>query len=275
MDSETEYFLSQDGLRLYYRHWDCEHPRKMLCIIHGLGEHSNRHRELAAFLNSQGITVFAMDLRGHGLSQGKRGHARSYPLLLSDIEELLKTARAEYTELPMYLLGQSMGGNLVANYALKMNTTELSGFVLTSPWFRLAFEPPKWKVALGKLVSGIFPALTQPNDLNAADLSKDPAVVEAYNTDPMVHRVISAGLFTSASAAGEEALQRAPEVKIKGLVIHGNADPIVSWKASESYAEQNELLEWVKLENVLHEPFQDLGKETVMQRVAEWILAEA
>lgn len=274
MDNETEYFLSQDGLRLYYRHWDCEAPKKILCIVHGLGEHSGRYAEVATYLSSRGITVFAIDLRGHGLSQGKRGHARSYALLLSDIEELLKTARAEYTELPMYLFGQSMGGNLVANYVLKMGINELSGYIVSSPWLRLAFEPPRWKLRLARLVSRILPSITQPSDLNPQSFSKDPAVIEAYNTDPLVHHAISAGLFLACTAAGEEALQRAFEVKLKALVIHGNADPLINWKASKTYAEHHEMAEWVELDGVLHEPFNDVGKEAIMKKLADWILKE-
>lgn len=269
--NDLEYFLSQDGLRMYYHQWSPEQPQKILCIVHGLAEHGGRYAHVAEYLNARGIAVFAMDLRGHGRSQGKRGHAKSYDLLLSDVEELLKTARAAHTELPMYLMGHSMGGNIVANYVLKMSTNELSGFILSSPWFRLAFEPPRWKVKLARLIGRFLPALTQPNGLNPADLSRIPEVVRDYQADPLVHNVISAGLFIACSTAGEEALQRAFEVELRGLVFHGNADRVINWQASQTYASNNDLLSFVSLEGSYHEALNDLNQEKAMQMISEWI----
>ncbi|MEQ8471701.1 MAG: alpha/beta hydrolase [Marinoscillum sp.] len=272
MDNETQYFLSQDGLRLCYRHWDCEDAKKIVCIVHGIGEHSGRYAHVAEAFNKAKISVFALDLRGHGISEGKKGHARSYQLLLSDIEELLKTARAEYTDLPMYLYGHSMGGNLVANYMIQMNTNELKGFVASAAWFRLAFDPPSWKVKLGALVSKFYPALTQPSGLDISLLSKVPEVVKAYAEDPMVHNKISAGLYNAMVAAGEGAIASAGRIKVPGLVIHGSADGINDWESSKEFAEGNKLIKFEVLEGVYHEPHNDSEQEQIIAKIRDWIL---
>lgn len=271
MSSETGYFLSHDGLKLYYRHWDVQEPKAILCIVHGLGEHSNRYQHFAHSLAEHGISVFALDLRGHGLSQGKKGHTPNSDLLLSDVEELLKTARAEYTDLPMYLFGQSLGGNIVANYVLKMNTNELAGYILCSPWLRLAFTPPKWKTQLANVVGKVFPKITQPHGLKPEDFTHDAEAIKAYKEDPMVHQVISAALYLTCSANGEEALRRANEITLKGLAIHGTIDPIVDWKATREFAQTAKNVTWSELPNVLHEPLHDIGKEEVMGLITDWM----
>lgn len=272
MGNETDYFLGQDGLRLNYRHWDCENAQKVVCIVHGLGEHSGRYAHVAAAFNQSGISVYAMDIRGHGRSHGKRGHSKNYGLLMGDIEEFLKTARAEYTDLPLYLYGHSMGGNLVANYMIRMNTNELSGFILTSPWFRLVFDPPAWKVKLGNMASKIYPALTQPSELDPTKLSKEKDVVKAYIEDPLVHDKISAGLFKAIVEAGEYGLSKPAEIKPPGIVLHGNADGIIDWESSRSFAEGNNNIAFEELDGLYHEPHNDTEGEKTIALIKEWIL---
>lgn len=271
MSNETEYFLSQDGLKLYYRSWLPENAERIVCIVHGLGEHSGRYHHVGDYLSKKKTAVYALDLRGHGLSGGKKGHAKNYSLLLGDIEELLKTARAEYTELPMYLMGHSMGGNLVANYMIKMSTNDLSGFILSAPWLKLAFEPPKWKLRLGKMLTSTYPRFSQPNGLILENISKDKEVVKAYVEDPHVHNRISVGLFSQITNASSNAMDHADDIKKKGLIYHGNGDRIIDWKSSKMFAEKCKDAEWHELENVYHEPHNDLEKGQVLELIAKWI----
>ena len=96
-----------------------------------------RYEHFAAHFNEHDIGVFAVDLRGHGKSEGKRGHAPNYDLLLSDVEELIKAARVDFNDTPIVLYGHSMGGNLVASFILQNNMKELEAAVLSSPWLTL------------------------------------------------------------------------------------------------------------------------------------------
>ncbi len=269
--SERDYLLSKDGLKLYYRAWLVESPKAVLCVIHGLGEHSGRYRQLAEFFNAQNISVLAMDNRGHGKSGGKKGHGHGYHLLLSDVEELMKKARAEHTEAPIFLMGHSMGGNFVGNFILKENVNELTGFILSSPWIKLAFEPPKWKVNLAKKVASVLPFFTQSNELNTAHLSRDNEVVKKYEADPLVHDKISVRLFTDCLTNGLELLKSDKKPKIPGLVFHGSADQITDPKASEEFAEKYENVEFVSIEGSYHETLNDLDREKVLEILLTWI----
>ncbi|MFY0601855.1 MAG: lysophospholipase [Cyclobacteriaceae bacterium] len=271
MVAETSNMLGSDGLELFYRYWIPEKPEKVFCIIHGHGEHGGRYEHIALHLTKMNVSTFAMDLRGHGLSKGKRGHAASYDLLMRDVEELIKTARETFNDLPIYLMGHSMGGNLVANFMINDTSKEISGFILSSPWLKLAFEPSKIKLKLGQIMTKIWPSYSENNGLEVNYLSKDPIEVKKYVDDPLVHGMISAGLFSAISEASDNALVKAGNIKTKGLVYHGSADQIIDHKTTQAFAASNELLEWHLLDGVFHEPHNDLEKDSVLTLISNWI----
>ncbi len=205
-----------------------------VCLVHGLGEHSGRYVHVAEAFTSLGYAVLAFDLRGHGKSGGARGHAPSNDALMADIEMLLSQAKERFPDQPCYLYGHSLGGNLVINYVLH-HKPALTGVIVTSPWLRLAFEPSKIKVKLGRLVNRVWPSLSQPSGLITRDLSRDPLVVEKYIQDPFIHNRITVRLFTELFDAGEWALQHAGEWKLPLLLMHGSADRITSPEASQLF----------------------------------------
>jgi alpha-beta hydrolase superfamily lysophospholipase len=206
-----------------------------ICLVHGLGEHSGRYAHLAAALTQAGYALLTFDHRGHGKSQGSRGHTPLYDTLMDDIGHLLDEAAQRFPKQPRFLYGQSMGGNLVLNYALRRRPP-LAGVIATGPWLRTTFTPPGWKVALGRMMNNIAPALTQPSGLEVQAISRDSAVVRAYQTDSLIHDKISARLFTSCHAAGLWALEHAAEFPLPLLLMHGGADRITSADASREFA---------------------------------------
>ncbi|MCP4460522.1 MAG: alpha/beta hydrolase [Cytophagales bacterium] len=272
MSEENQSILSQDGLKLHLHHWAVDLPNKVICIVHGLGEHGGRYLEMANMLNKANCSVIAIDLRGHGLSEGKRGHTPSYELLLLDIEELLKTARAEYTDTPMILFGHSMGGNLVANFVKTKTTSELSGFILSSPFFDVVFQPPVWKVKLAKIIGELLPGLLQSNELDVSAISRDANEILKYIDDPLVHDRISIRLFLELTKNGRAVLENENKLKINGLHYHGDADQLVSFPSSEVFAEKNkDHVKWIPLKDTYHEPHNDLDRENVYKQIREFI----
>lgn len=272
MEATSDFFLAKDGIQIHFKHWKINEPKKILCIVHGLGEHSGRYHHIAESLAQADITTFALDLRGHGLSKGKKGHAQSLEILLSDIEELMKCARVKYNDIPMFVMGHSMGGNLVASLVTQKPTKEISGFILSAPWIRLAFEPPKWKIKLGQLISGLIPSLTQPNGLDSSYLSKDPDEVKAYDDDPLVHDKISAGLFDIIQKSAAKLVETS-NINVRGLCYHGLSDQVIDPKATEEFANNNKL-EWVGYENVFHEPHNDIEQDIVIKKLKDWIVLQ-
>ncbi len=272
MSEENTFLLSQDGLKLNLHHWLADHPEKVVCIIHGLGEHGGRYDEMASMLVKSNCSVLAIDQRGHGLSEGRKGHTRSYEHLLLDIEELLKAARSEYTDLPMFLFGHSMGGNLVANFVKTKTTSEISGFILSSPFFEVAFQPPVWKVKLAKLIGAILPGLLQSNELDVDAISRDEKEVRKYQDDHLVHDRISVRLFLELTKNGKAVLENQTKLKIPGLHYHGDTDRLVSFDASEVFAERNkDHIRWVPLKDTYHEPHNDLDREKVYDLIEKFV----
>lgn len=272
----TENFTltAKDGKSLYGGEWLVENPKAAICLVHGLGEHIGRYEHVAEFLNANQISFFTTDLRGHGQSEGKRGHTPSHDMLLDDVEELLMYARAEYNDLPLFLYGHSLGGNIVTNYVLKKNTNELAGAIISSPWLQLAFEPPSFQIKLAKFFSGIFPALTQPNGLDVAHLTNDEVVNQAYANDPLNHNKISTRLFTEAYHEGLWTLENTRKNKIPLLIYHGSEDQITSPEASKLFAERiGEQASYHQWKGIKHEPHNDVKKEEVLEMILAWVSA--
>ncbi|MFQ5814772.1 MAG: alpha/beta hydrolase [Anaerolineae bacterium] len=229
---------TEDGLRLYAQGWQPEtEPRGVVCLVHGLGEHSGRYAHLAAFLNQAGYALLAFDLRGHGKSEGQRGYAPSYEVLLNDISHFLEEAAERYPDRPRFLYGHRLGGSLVIEYALRRRPS-LAGMIASGPLFRTAFEPPAWKITLAKIMCSLWPTLSMSNELDRQGLSRDPEVVRAYNEDPLVHDRVSARLGMDMLEAGLWALGHAAEFPLPLLLMHGSADRLCSAQASREFAAQ-------------------------------------
>ncbi len=267
-----ETFVLRETPYLFGRSWPLEAPKGVVCLVHGLGEHSGRYAPLAAALNGAGFAVHAFDLRGHGKSGGKRGHTPSYDALLDDITCLLDDAEKKFPRAPLFLYGHSLGGNLVINYILRRPVERLTGAVATGPWLRLAFEPPAYKVWLARTVGRLLPCLLQPNGLDPAMLSHDPEIVRAYVEDPLVHDRISSALFLGAYEAGLWALEHAADLPVPLLLMHGAADQLTSPKASEEFCQRaGKRCTFRAWDGLYHEIHNEPQKEEVYRTVIAWL----
>lgn len=261
-----------DGLSLYAQSW---HPdkkaRAVICLVHGLGEHSGRYTDLADRLTKDGYIILAFDLRGHGRSEGQRGHTSSYNALIRDIDSFQRKAREEFSQLPLFLFGYSLGGNLVLNYALRRKV-ELKGIIVIGPWLRLAFKPPLFKIILGKLTNTIWPSFSQLTCLESEFICKNQEACKARKDDPLVHDRISARMFNSVTQAGEWALEYSFEFSLPLLIMQGGDDRLSSIEASREFANQVKkdctLKIWYGLS---HEVHHENEKEKVFQYLVNWL----
>jgi len=274
--SGTEFnLIAEDGNPLVGLCWVPAEPRAVVCLIHGLGEHIGRYDHVARHLNGSEIAVYGIDQRGHGRNPGKKGHA-SCRCLWDDVESVMKEARLRHLDLPMFLYGHSWGGNIMINYLLRRNSSEVKGAVLSSPWLQLSFEPTSWQLTLGRWISKIYPGFIQANGLLPEYLSRDASVGEAYLNDPLVHDKISAGLFTEAFSNGQYALDHAEKLSIPVLIMHGTDDSITSASASEAFSKSAAGYSTLKLwTGMRHETHNELGKEEVLDYITQWILAKS
>ncbi len=272
MNKEEFRLTASDGVELFAQRWAPDQkPVGVVCLVHGLGEHSGRYEHLADVLAQAGYATMAIDLRGHGLSPGKRGHVSSYQRMLDDIDLLLVDAQERYPDIPLFLYGHSMGGGLVLNYALRRDGL-LAGVIATGPALRLGFEPPPLQVALTRLMSAIWPAFTQASGLDSQALSRDPKVVQRYQADPLVHDQISASLFNGFYQAGLWALEHADAFPASLLLMHGSEDRLTSPEASREFAHRlGERCTFKLWEGLYHEIHNEPEQDQVFAFLLGWL----
>jgi len=242
-------------------------------VIHGHGEHGGRYLGLAAAMAEHAIATYALDVRGHGISGGPRGHTLSWDSLIGDAVAFNATVATE-SSVESVPLGHSVGGSIVLS-AVVRGRLEPKRFVVSSPALRVKSAVPGWKVTLGKVASKVVPALALATELDAAHISRDPSVVAAYISDPLVHSKMSARFYTEWQAADEEILARAAEIKIPFLATHGGGDQIIDPAATEEL-DRRATVPGHKLiiyPGLYHEPYNDVGKEQVFADLAAWLSA--
>jgi alpha-beta hydrolase superfamily lysophospholipase len=267
-------FNSSDGLKLFGRAWltEIEKPKGIVHLVHGIGEHSGRYDHLGEAFNDNGYHFISFDHRGHGLSEGKRGHAPSFDHLLSDVGVFLDEVQRRYGPQPnLFLYGHSLGGLIVINFCLHRQT-DLNGVIATAPNLRLAFKPPKFQLLFLKFMESIFPAFTMSSMLDQDALARDPAIVKAYQDDSFVHDRVSAKLAMDMLRYGEYAQNHAKDWNIPLLLMHGTSDRISSHKAGQEFAENvGNLVDLVLWQGYYHEIHNDIGKEEVIGKIISWV----
>jgi len=272
-------FLAGDMVRIFYQGWIPPRPKGVLVISHGLGEHSGRYTNLIEALEGKGISIYALDHRGHGKSGGKRGHVDSYMKYIGDLKQLLEDVIAkENRNLPVILLGHSMGGLIAMKYAL-IHPGDIDDLILSAPALIPAVPVPPAKKILGRMLSRMFPRLTLNNELDPSDISTDLDVVRAYRDDPLVHDRVSARWFTEFIDTGSDCLKRASELKMPLLIIHGAGDRMVSTRSSKIVYERasspDKQIQF--FEGLFHETMNEEieSRKKVLRLLRDWIVAKA
>ena len=248
-----------------------EEVKGVVVLIHGFGEHSGRYKAMVipALMNA-GMAVVFYDNIGHGTSGGKRGHCPSYKALLDILEEVISKAISLFPQFPLFLYGHSMGGNLALNYALQ-RATPIKAIVATSPYLRLAFTPPRWKLMLGKLMLSVMPSLTLPSGLDANGISTIPEEVEKYKQDPLIHDKVSPVYSIPVISAGEQAINMAQQLTIPTFLAHGSKDPIIAPEGTLEFHENANTTTLALFEGGYHELHHDVCAKELLNTVQNWL----
>jgi acylglycerol lipase len=262
---------SADGTRLEYRAWPRAGATVTFAVMHGLGEHSGRYADFARGMAQYGYATYAVDMRGHGKSPGPRGHVDSWSQWTDDVSAFVKhVERVAGGE--VVPVGHSFGGAALLSTVLAGKLPQSRRFVVSSPALKVKVAVPGWKLQLGAVASKIAPKLTMSNEVDPGTVSRIPAVVEAYRTDPLVHGKISSRMFTEWQAASADILARAGEIKIPFLVLAGTADALIDPEGSRAlHAKAPVQSELHLLEGRYHEPFNDLDSDEVFRLIAGWL----
>jgi acylglycerol lipase len=221
-------------VELFWRGWLPDRPTGVLLVSHGLGEHSGRYRPVADALVPDGWAVYALDHRGHGRSGGARAHLDDYADWLADLDTVRRFVADRHPGLPVFLLGHSLGGQIALAYALD-HPADLAGLVLSAP--ALAdHSVPAWSVPVLTAVGRFAPRL-RPAGIDTTKVSKDPAVVAAYQADPWVHHGNpTLGLATAVYGQFGPLVERARGLALPLLLQHGTADVLADPEGSRTLA---------------------------------------
>ncbi|HUX94680.1 MAG TPA: lysophospholipase [Bacteroidales bacterium] len=247
-----------------------ENTKAVMILVHGLGDHVQRYKHWINLFKNEGISIVAVDLPGHGRSPGRRGHISSYNVVREMIDILLDTSKQTFSGIPVYIYGHSMGGGMVLDYLIRTNPG-VAGAIVTSPWLKLANEPPKIKLVLASLLNHILPGFIQSSGLNADYISQDREVVRLYKDDPLVHGKISVRLCNISFNAAKFALVNSAELKVRTLLLQGSDDKIVSPQGSMEFAANAEKVDFKIFEGGYHELHNEPFKSEVFDYILKWI----
>lgn len=257
---------SFDALSIHYEIDVADHSQAVAVIVHGFGDHCGRYQEFARELNSWGFTCYRFDYRGHGRSEGKRGHCMKFSDYLQDLSCVVEHVQSTYPNQKKFLLGHSHGG-LVTLHSLVENQALWTAAVLSSPFFGIELPIPAWKRFLGNRLSKWMPTFQMPTDIDGAIVSHDEKVSRDYKEDPLIGRVASARWFTEMNKAHHAAPHAASQIHTPLLLQAAGIDHLVSLDSTrtvfDSLASSQQKM--TVYEELFHEIWFEKDNKVVMQ----------
>lgn len=266
--------------------WECDDPKYLMCLIHGLGEHDGRYDRMANVMTEAGIAVLGIDLRGHGRSAGKRGDAAPREEVLADIDALIDYGLKKYSGLPIALYGHSMGGNICIDYRARGKRNDVpKKYILSAPWIKLVGTVPKSLYCIVKAMARVAPELAISSRISKEILgNRKNKDVEEYDSDELVHERITLRCAVECYELGNEIM--AGTLSSNGLtdhtptlLMHGDADQVCDVEGSRTFAGQNRdneaftYIEWKDYYHEIHNGGIEANGDEVIEAIRDYIKA--
>ena len=274
MNVEPFEFRGTGGARLHAVCWSpATGSHSAVVLAHGLAEHGGRYGALVERLVARGHRVYAPDHRGHGRSEGARAYVERFDWLVEDLDRVFVRARAAHAA-PATLIGHSMGGAVAFAYALR-HPANVARLVLSAPLLATDPSPPRVRLAAARLLSRVAPrvgALKLPADT----VSRDPAVVRAYEGDPLVYRgAISARTLVELVDATSRFAAGAAGLRTRVLILHGTGDALVPLRhCAPVYERIDPRLRTLRTyDGLYHELFNEPERAAIYAEVEAWLAA--
>ncbi|MHA1763006.1 MAG: lysophospholipase [Promethearchaeota archaeon] len=273
MKHQEDFFKNNDGLKLFYQVWFPDNPKAIILIVHGFGEHSGRYKNVVDALLPEGYALYAFDLRGHGKSEGITNYVDSFDQYIDDVKTFHDLIRKTHPDLPLFLLGHSMG-SCIASYFTSKYEDLLKGLILSGCGVRVGEGVNPFLKLLAGVISKIAGKSTIDTKLDPNSLSHDLSVVKAYVEDPLVHHEkISARL-------AHELMNRFGKIT---LVVSKIRIPVLIQSGSEDKAAQGikDLIKELKTDNftchvydgLYHEVYNEIAekRKVVLEDLKNWL----
>jgi alpha-beta hydrolase superfamily lysophospholipase len=261
--------------QLYYQAWlpTTGRHRAVLVNLHGLGDHSGLYPNLVSHFPPRGIAVYSYDMRGNGRSPGQRAYLGGWHEYREDLHAFLTRVRHWEDGVPLFLMGNSLGGLVVLEYVLR-HPDGLAGAIAAAPPLGELGVPPLL-MALGRLLSRVLPRFSLQVGMDLTGLARDPTVVETVLADPLFHRRGTARLSTEVTAAIHRVQEGAADLAVPLLVLHGSADRMVPAEGSRRFFTKvrHPDCRFLEYSGAYHGLFADLGYQDVLRDLEQWIEA--
>ena len=261
------------NLELYYQCWLPEGElRAVLLVVPGLAEHTGRYTNLVDHFVPKGYAVYGLDHCGHGKSQGLRCHVERFSDYVGDLKTFFDLVRAEHAAASIFLVGHSMGGTIAAAYAVKYQD-ELAGLILSAATVKVGSSVTSVQIVAARILSAVLPKIGV-SVLDSSAISRDQAVVDAYDNDPLVYRgKIRARLGAELLRTLQALPQQVPQINLPILIMHGKedqlSDPEGSKMVYEKVASKDKTLRLY--EGLYHEIFNEPERAQVFADMEAWL----
>ena len=264
--------FSADALELYGQRWEPQGGETVaeVLIVPGFADHGNRYREVAHTFAEAGIATVAVDMRGHGRSEGPRGFVRHF----DDYHDDVRAGLATLGKGPKFIYGHSMGGLIALDLLSRGRDLGLRGVVLSCPFLGLAMKVPPAKLWVAGLAASLYPRLSMPSGVDPANISRDPVQVDAYARDPLVFKSATVGWFQELTLAQQRVRDlRAVEQPL--LLVYSEEDRLVDGKLTTKLNRQLECKDKtvVLRPGGYHEPHSDIDRGEMIAKIRDWIRA--
>jgi len=252
-------------------------PRARIVLVHGIGDQVDGvpYATAASALAGRGFSVRRLELRGHGMSGGRRMYVSTWGDFRSDLGQFVRLVGAETPALPLFLVGVSMGGLIVANYAAR-EPDGLCGVVALAPALGDTGGSAFLRAIL-PLLSRLVPAWPIDPKLDLSHLTRDPEMQRAYVSDPLYQTRVTPRIASELLAAIADTRQRASAFRVPLLILHGTADTLTSPRSSAEFFERAGVADktYRRYEGAFHNLFVETNREEIYDDIAAWITARA
>ena len=257
---------SDDGTKLRLARWNEEGERDIL-LIHGLAEHLGRYEHIGAFFAEKGWRVTALELRGHGESEGKRGHTESWDRYVEDVQAAMGTIGKEMT-----IVAHSMGGLVTLAAMMHPMAPKVHSVVLSNPLIGLFGSEAKIKLLIGRALSRLMPRLSLPTDLDPNNICRDPEVVQKYIADPLIFSGVTARWATEMIKMQAKVMDYAGTYKLPMNLLIGDEDKICDPDVAKEFAgKYGGEIQTDVYPPCFHELFNEPEKLEILAKAETWI----
>lgn len=265
-------FEGVGGVKIHFQFFKPKKYKGVIIYIHDMGEHSSRYLYTIEHFIDKGFAFYGLDHRGHGVSEGKRGHINSMDDYINDLWTFINIVKKRERDNKIFILGQSMGG-LIGIRFVEEHPGLVDGVIVTSSALKLKSEVPRFWEFIAEKMSKNWPRYSMSNEFDPIYLSHDKDVIKKYMEDELVHNKMTPRFFTEMIAAMKTAMEKAENINTPFLVLHAGEDEMVDTKGSVEFYEKlgSSDKKLIVYDGFYHEILNEVDRQVVFKDMEKWL----